>query len=291
MAILVDENTRVIVQGITGLVGGMQTKLMLEYGTKVVAGVTPRRGGAEVHGVPVYDTFKEAMAEHPEANASISFVPAPFLLDAALEAIDSGISIYVMVTDLVPFLDAVRIINFAERGGVQVIGPNTAGVTSPGKCKLGIHPVHLIKPGSVGVMSRSGGLSYEMAAELTYREIGQSTLVDIGGDPVVGMGFGELIRMYEEDRDTEVMVMLGEVGGTAEEEAAEIIRKEVSKPVVALIVGRQAPPGKRMGHAGAIVMERMGTANSKIEALRRAEVYIAKHIREVSEHCEKILRR
>ena len=275
MGIIVDENTRAIVQGITGTQGSFHTKLMLEYGTKVVAGVTPGKGGTEVHGVPVYDTVKEAVEEH-EANASIIFVPAPFAADAALEAIENGLKTVVIITEHIPIKDAVEVMARAKERNVTVIGPNTPGIITPDKCKLGIMPAHIFKPGIIGIASRSGTLTYEIAASLTRAGFGQSTCLGLGGDPIVGLNFIDALEMFRRDEQTRAVVLIGEIGGNLEEIAAEYIVKEAyPKPVVAFVAGKTAPPGKRMGHAGAIIMGRAGTAQSKIEAFRKAGVPVA----------------
>ena len=275
MGIIIDENTRAIVQGITGTQGSFHTKLMLEYGTKVVAGVTPGKGGTEVHGVPVYDTVKEAVEEY-EANASIIFVPAPFAADAALEAIENGLKTIVIITEHIPIKDAVEVMARAKERNVTVIGPNTPGIITPDKCKLGIMPAHIFKPGIIGIASRSGTLTYEIAASLTRAGFGQSTCLGLGGDPIVGLNFIDALEMFRRDEQTRAVVLIGEIGGNLEEIAAEYIVKEAyPKPVVAFVAGKTAPPGKRMGHAGAIIMGRAGTAQSKIEAFRKAGVPVA----------------
>ena len=275
MGIIVDENTRAIVQGITGTQGSFHTKLMLEYGTKVVAGITPGKGGTEVHGVPVYDTVKEAVEEY-EANASIIFVPAPFAADAALEAIENGLKTVVIITEHIPIKDAVEVMARAKERNVTVIGPNTPGIITPNKCKLGIMPAHIFKPGIIGIASRSGTLTYEIAASLTRAGFGQSTCLGLGGDPIVGLNFIDALEMFRRDEQTRAVVLIGEIGGNLEEIAAEYVVKEAyPKPVVAFVAGKTAPPGKRMGHAGAIIMGRAGTAQSKIEAFRKAGVPVA----------------
>jgi len=274
VVVLVDERTSVIVQGITGRQGRLHTKLMLEYGTKIVAGVTPGKGGQEVHGIPVYDTVREALENH-EANASIIFVPAPFALDAAMEAISNGLNPVVVITEGIPVHDTMKMVQVARTKGVNIVGPNTPGVISPGKCKLGIMPGYVFKPGSIGLVSRSGTLTYEIAQSLTDAGFGQSTAIGIGGDPITGLSFVDVLKMFEEDRDTKAIVLIGEIGGTAEEEAAKWIKEHCSKPVFAYIAGRTAPPGKRMGHAGAIISGSSGTAASKVEALRKAGVVVA----------------
>ena len=277
MAVLVDEGTRVIVQGITGREGSFHTKLMLDYGTKVVAGVTPGKGGMEVHGVPVYDTMKEAVEAHPEANTSIIFVPARFAPDAVYEAIDAGMKLVVVITEGIPVHESLKFINYAKSRGVTVIGPNCPGVISPGKAKVGIMPGHIFKEGNVAIVSRSGTLTYEVAYALTKSGIGQSTVIGIGGDPVVGTSFTEALKMLENDPQTEAIVLLGEIGGDMEERAAAMVENgEVTKPMVAFIAGRTAPEGKRMGHAGAIIMMGSGTYKGKVEALTRAGVKVAR---------------
>lgn len=276
MAILVDENTRVLVQGITGREGSFQTKIMLDYGTKVVAGVTPGKGGVKVHGVPVYDSVEEALREHPEINTSIVFVPARFAVDAVYEAVDAGIETVVVITEHIPVHDSMKVINYARQRGTKIIGPNCPGVISPERCKVGIMPGHVYRRGPVGIVSRSGTLTYEIAFSLTRAGIGQSTTVGIGGDPVVGMDFIEVLKLFEEDPETRVIVLVGEIGGDMEERAAKFIEEGgVSKPVVAYIAGRTAPPGKRMGHAGAIISMGAGSAESKIGALKAAGVDVA----------------
>jgi len=269
MAILVDENTRVLVQGITGRVGSFQTKIMLEYGTKVVAGVTPGKGGMEVHGVPVYDFIEEALHDH-KVDAVISFVPARFAKDAAIEAVDNGISFVVLTAEGIPDHDVVAILNYATMKGATILGPDTPGLVSPGKCKLGVHPNRVLKEGYVGVVSKSGALSYEVCRVLVEHGIGQSTVVGIGGGPLWGLSQKDILEMFQEDPETKVVVLLGEVGGTMEQEAATFIARSMDKPVIALIVGRAAPEGARMGHAGAIIEGEEGTARSKIMALERA---------------------
>ena len=269
MAILIDENTRVLVQGITGRVGSFQTKIMLEYGTKVVAGVTPGKGGMEIHGIPVYDFIEEALRDH-EVNAAISFVPARFAKDAAIEAIDNGIPFLVLTAEGIPDHDVITILNYAAAKGTTVLGPDTPGLVSPGKCKLGVHPNRVLKEGHVGVVSKSGALSYEVCRVLVEHGIGQSTVVGIGGGPLWGLSQKDVLKMFQEDPETKVVVLLGEVGGTMEQEAAAFIERSMDKPVISLIVGRAAPKGARMGHAGAIIEGEEGTAQSKIKVLKKA---------------------
>ncbi len=248
---------------------------MLEYGTKIVAGVTPGRAGVRVHGVPVYDTIEEALKVH-EANSSIIFVPAPFALDAALEAIEGGLKTIVIITEGMPIKDAISAISQAKRHRAVIVGPNTPGVITPDECKLGIMPAHVFKPGIVGVASRSGTLTYEIAFWLTAAGLGQSTCVGLGGDPVIGLDFVEALKAFEGDEHTKAVVLIGEIGGNLEELAAEYVSTNgYSKPVVAFVAGRSAPLGRRMGHAGAIVMGRAGTAKDKVEAFQRAGVEVA----------------
>jgi succinyl-CoA synthetase alpha subunit len=282
MGIIVDENTRAIVQGITGTQGSLHTKLMLDYGTKIVAGVTPGKGGAEVHGVPVYGKVEEARANH-SLDASIIFVPAPFAADAALEAIASGIKTVVMITEHVPIKDSVQLFAHARQANATIVGPNTPGIIMPGKCKLGIMPAHVFISGSVGVASRSGTLAYEIASGLTKKQIGQSTCVGVGGDPVTGLNFIDTLELFKEDPQTKAVVLIGEIGGNLEELTAEYVGRGYPKPVVAYVAGRFAPPEKRMGHAGAIVMGKTGTAENKIKAFENAGVKVAEKPSDVAE--------
>ncbi len=273
MSIIIDENTRVLVQGITGHQGAFHTGEMIKFGAKVVAGVTPGKGGREVHGVPVYDTVEEAMEREP--NAAMIAVPARFVRDAAFESMYAGIKTIYILTEKVPVHDAMEIIHYAKLHGVTVVGPNSPGVTAPGRSKMGIMPNHIFREGGVAVASRSGTLTYEIVHALSKSGLGQSTVIGLGGDPVVGLNFVDILAMLENDDDTEAIVLVGEIGGTAEEEAAEYIAKHVSKPVVAYIAGRSAPPGKRMGHAGAIITRGRGTAESKIRAFNEVGVPVA----------------
>lgn len=274
MAILVDECTRALIQGITGNVGSFQTRIMKEYGTNIVAGVTPGKGGQKVHGIPVYDLVGEAVAEH-KVDAACSFVPAQFARDGALEVIDAGIPLLILTAEGLPDQDMLMIINYAALRGTTVVGPDTPGVVSPGKCKLGVHPNRVLLEGQVGVLSKSGALSYEVCKTLTEHSIGQSTIVGIGGGPFWGLPQEAALRLFQDDPETKVVVLLGEVGGTMEEQAAAFIKEHMDKPVVALIVGRAAPAGVQMGHAGAIIEGEEGTAASKIKALKGAGVHIA----------------
>jgi len=280
MAILIHENTRVLVQGITGRVGSFQTKVMQEYGTNIVAGVTPGKGGIMVDGIPVYDFVEEALSEH-EADVALSFVPARFAKDAAIEAIDNGVHFVVLTAEGIPDQDVLTVLNYAAIKGIKVLGPDTPGLVSPGKCKVGVHPDRVLKEGHVGLVSKSGALSYEVCKLLTEHGIGQSTIVGIGGGPLWGLTQREVLEMFGEDSDTKVVVMLGEVGGTMEHEAAAFIKKDMTKPVISLIVGRTAPKGARMGHAGAIIEGEGETAASKIRALKKAGSLVAKDPAEI----------
>jgi len=275
LGILVDRNTHVIVHAITGTQGMYHTELMQQYGTRIVAGVTPGKGGTQVLGVPVYDTVQEALEKH-EANASIIFVPAPFATDSALEALDGGIKTVAIITEHIPIRDAVNVMSYAKQANAIIIGPNTPGIITPRECKLGIMPAHIFKAGGIGMVSRSGTLTYEIAAGLTRKDLGQSTCIGLGGDPITGLNFIDVLKMFKDDKQTKAVVMIGEIGGNLEELTAEyIMRENYPKPVVAYIAGRSAPPGKRMGHAGAIIMGKAGTAETKIKALEDAGVEVA----------------
>ncbi|PQO44042.1 succinate--CoA ligase subunit alpha [Blastopirellula marina] len=274
MSILINKDTKVICQGITGRVGGFHTKGCLEYGTKMVGGVTPGKGGAEVEGLPVWDTVEEAVAA-TGCDATMIFVPPAGTADAILEALDAGIKVIIAITEGVPVLDMVPVYEKVRASNSVLIGPNCPGVITPEECKIGIMPGYIHKKGPVGVMSRSGTLTYEAVWQLTSLGLGQSTCVGLGGDPIVGTSFIDLLKMFQADGDTEAIMMMGEIGGTAEEEAAEFIKANVDKPVAAFIAGRTAPPGKRMGHAGAIISGGKGTADEKFAALRAAGVEIA----------------
>jgi len=287
MAIIVDENTKVVVQGITGYQGRFHTERMLNYGTKIVAGVTPGKGGTEVLGVPVFDTVKEAVSE-TDANASLVFVPAPFAADAVMEAAEAGVEVIVCITEGIPVHDELKMYWRVKEAGATLIGPNCPGIISPGKTHLGIMPAQIFKPGGVGIVSRSGTLTYQIAYNLTKLGIGQSTVVGIGGDRVIGTDFVEVLRRFEEDDETKAVVLVGEIGGRDEETAAEFIKK-MSKPVVGYVAGLTAPPGKRMGHAGAIIEGGEGTAESKIKALESAGARVGKTPMEVAEIVAEIL--
>jgi len=276
MAVLLDENSKVLVQGITGHQGQFHTKAMMDYGTKVVAGTSPGKAGEKVNGVPVFDAVAEAVAA-TKADTSIIFVPAPFTKDAVVESIEAGIRLVVIITERVPFHDCLDIMPYARAKNVAIIGPNTPGIISPGRAKCGIMPSHIFKRGSVGVISRSGTLTYEVVAAMTAAGMGQSTCMGSGGDPIIGTNFVEALELFEEDKQTEKIVLVGEIGGTAEEEAARYIEGNVTKKVAAYVAGLTAPPEKRMGHAGAIIQRGMGTAESKIKAFEKVGVKVAKY--------------
>lgn len=274
MSILVDEHTRVVVQGITGKEGSFHTRQMIEYGTRIVSGVTPGKGGTEHEGVPVFDTVAGAVAA-TGANASIVYVPPPFAADAIMEAADAGLPLVVCITEGIPALDMVQAFDYISDRPIRLIGPNCPGIISPGKCKLGIMPARIHQQGHVGVVSRSGTLTYEAVHQLTLFGLGQSTAIGIGGDPVVGTSFLDALALFEQDRDTNAVVMIGEIGGSAEEQAAAFVKAHMTKPVVGFIGGQTAPPGRRMGHAGAIIAGGKGTAAEKMAALQGAGARVA----------------
>jgi len=282
MSILVNKETRLLVQGITGREGEFHTRQMVEYGTNVVAGVTPGKGGGWVAGVPVFDTVREAV-EATEANASILYVPARFAPDAILEAADAGIRVVVCITEGIPVLDMIKVRAHLERTATRLIGPNCPGVITPGEAKVGIMPGHIHTPGPIGVVSRSGTLTYEVVYALTARRLGQSTAIGIGGDPIVGTDFIDILKLFEEDPQTEQVVLIGEIGGTDEQRAAEFIARYMTKPVTAFIAGQTAPPGKRMGHAGAIIEGGEGTAAEKIAAFEAVGVRVASHPEQIAD--------
>jgi succinyl-CoA synthetase alpha subunit len=274
MSILVNKDTRVLVQGITGATGAFHTKQMLDYGTNIVAGVTPGKQGQRVEGVPVYNTVYEAVQKEG-ANASVVYVPPAFAADAIIECVDAGVDLVVVITEGIPILDMVKVKRLMEGSKSRLVGPNCPGVITPGECKIGIMPGYIHEPGEIGVVSRSGTLTYEAVAQLTSLGLGQSTCVGIGGDPVNGTNFIDLLQLFQEDPGTRAVVLIGEIGGTAEEEAAQFIKDNMTKPVVGFIAGRTAPKGKRMGHAGAIISGGKGTADEKINAFKEAGIEVA----------------
>jgi succinyl-CoA synthetase alpha subunit len=285
--IILDENTRCVVQGITGKQGSFHTEQMLNYQTNIVAGTSPGKGGQTFGNLPIYNSIEQAR-EELDINASIIFVPAGFAKDAAFEAI-SQLDLAVIITEHIPVHDSMEIVEYAKRENTTIVGPNTPGIISPGVGKLGIMPTHIFNEGNIGIVSRSGTLTYEVANQVTNAGMGQSTCIGIGGDPVVGLDFSDVLKRFEEDDDTAAMVMIGEIGGNAEERAAEYIKKNISKPVVAYIAGVTAPPGKRMGHAGAIIEGNSGTAESKINSLEDAGVYVAERPSEIADKIWELL--
>ncbi len=290
MSILVDENTRVVVQGLTGREGRFHAEQMMKYGTKVVAGVTPGKGGAEVLGVDVYDSVAEAV-EATGANCSIVFVPAPFAADAACEAADAGVRLVVVITEHIPVRDMLMLKSFFRARGTLLVGPNCPGVISPGKCKVGIMPGYIHRPGTVGVISRSGTLTYEVVHQLSAAGLGQSTCIGIGGDPVIGLDFVELLKMFADDPQTEAVCLIGEIGGDAEERAAEVVARGYPKPVFGFVAGLSAPPGKRMGHAGAIISGGKGRAEDKLKAMEAAGIKVIRELGRFGEIVAETLRK
>lgn len=297
MSVLVDKNTRLVVQGITGGEGTFHTSQMLEYGTNVVAGVTPGKGGTKYGGnekdkfireVPVFNTVKDAV-EKEKANTSVVFVPAAFAADAVMEAVDAGIKVVICITEGIPVNDMLKAYNFVKQNGAVLVGPNCPGVITPGEAKIGIMPGFIHKPGRIGVISRSGTLTYEAVNQLTQIGLGQSTCIGIGGDPVIGTKFIDAVKLFAKDPDTDGLVVIGEIGGSAEEEAAAYIKRSYKKPVVGFIAGRTAPPGRRMGHAGAIVSGGKGTADEKVAAMKRAGIHVVENPADLGETMLKAL--
>jgi succinyl-CoA synthetase alpha subunit len=290
MSVLVDNNTRLLVQGLTGREGGFHAQQMLEYGTKVVGGVTPGKGGTKHLGVPVFDTVSGAVRE-TGANVSVIFVPPPFAADAILEAMDAELPLVICISEGIPTLDMVRVAAALKNSKSRLIGPNCPGIISPGKCKIGIMPGSIHRQGNVGLVSRSGTLTYEAVDQLTRLGIGQSTCIGIGGDPIIGTTFLDAVRMFNDDPETHAIVMIGEIGGNAEEIAAEFIKQHVKKPVVGFIAGQTAPPGRRMGHAGAIISGGQGTAADKYRAMRAAGIHTVQSPAEIGETLAKAIKK
>lgn len=287
MSIWVDKNTRLLVQGITGREGQFHTLQCVAYGTNVVAGVTPGKGGQNVEGIPVFNTVDGAVRE-TGANCAMIFVPPPFAADAILEAADAGVPLIVAITEGIPVLDMMRVKTYLKSLQSRLIGPNCPGIITPGQCKIGIMPGPIHKPGPIGVVSRSGTLTYEVVHQLTLQGIGQTTCIGIGGDPVNGTNFIDCLTEFEKDPETKGVVMVGEIGGSAEEEAADFIAKNLTKPVVGFIAGLTAPPGRRMGHAGAIISGSSGTAQAKIEAMRKAGISVVENLGKLGETCKEV---
>lgn len=289
MSILLDKSTKIVVQGITGKEGSFHTRQMLEYGTSVVAGVVPGKGGETFENVPVYDNVQEAVRAQ-KVNASVIFVPSFLAPDAIMEAVDAGLDLVVCITEGIPALDMVTVYNYLKNTKTRLIGPNCPGIISPGKSKMGIMPGSIHKEGDIGVISRSGTLTYEVVQQLTDHDIGQSTCIGIGGDPIIGSSFVDCLKLFNQDQETKAVVMIGEIGGTAEEEAAEYIKSEFKKPVVGFIAGITAPPGRRMGHAGAIITGGKGTASEKMKILEKAGVTVVKNPGDLGKTMEQVLK-
>lgn len=289
MSILVDKSTRLVVQGITGKEGTFHTKQMKAYGTNIVAGVTPGKGGTtHEEGVPIFNTVADAVKE-AGANASVIYVPPPFAGDAIMEAADAGIPLIVCITEGIPTLDMLKAYHFVKSRGLRLIGPNCPGIISPDKCKIGIMPGHIHKEGRVGVISRSGTLTYEAVGQLTKLGLGQSTCIGIGGDPIIGTIFTDLLELFEADPDTDAVIMIGEIGGSAEETAAQFVKEHMTKPVVGFIAGQTAPPGRRMGHAGAIIAGGKGTAAEKMQTMTEAGIHVVQSPAEIGVRVQQVL--
>ena len=288
MSVLVDENTRLFVQAITGAEGSFHTKQMIDYGTQVVGGATPGKGGQEFEGVPVFNTVAEGVAA-TNANASVIFVPPPFAADAIMEAADAGLELIVCITEGIPEADMVKAYQYVQARSSRLIGPNCPGIISPGKCKIGIMPGFIHQPGRIGIISRSGTLTYETVGQLSERGLGQSTAIGIGGDPIIGTRFFDALALFKDDAETDAVVMIGEIGGSAEEEAAAYVKEHYDKPVVGFIAGRTAPPGRRMGHAGAIISGGKGTADDKMAAMQDAGIHVCESPAEIGETVERAL--
>jgi len=288
MGILIDNNTKLLVQGITGSQGQLHTRGCRDYGTNIVAGVTPGKGGQDFEGIPIFNTVLEAV-NATGANASMIFVPPPFAADAIMEAAGAKIPLIVAITEGVPVTDMIRAVDFVKRQGLRLVGPNCPGVITPGQCKIGIMPGPIHEPGKVGVVSRSGTLTYEAVGQLGRAGLGQSSCIGIGGDPVNGTNFIDCLKMFEADSQTEGIVMIGEIGGDAEEQAAEFVKQNVSKPIVSFIAGQTAPPGRRMGHAGAIISGGKGTASEKMASLQAAGIHVVKTPAEIGSRMREVL--
>ncbi|MBA3037647.1 MAG: succinate--CoA ligase subunit alpha [Desulfobacterium sp.] len=290
MSIFVNKNTRLVVQGVTGKEGQFHTRQCVAYGTSVVAGVTPGKGGQKMDDVPVFDTVNEAVKK-TEANCSMIFVPPPFAADAIMESADAGIELIVVITEGIPVMDMMKVKKYISGGKSRIIGPNCPGIITPGECKVGIMPGHIHKPGGpIGVVSRSGTLTYEVVHQLTQKGIGQTTCIGIGGDPVNGTSFIDCLDAFQKDEQTKGIVMVGEIGGTSEEEASEFILKNVTKPVIGFIAGLTAPPGRRMGHAGAIISGKSGTAQGKIDAMKKSGIHICENLGTLGEICVSVFK-
>jgi succinyl-CoA synthetase alpha subunit len=287
MSILIDKDTRLVVQGITGREGSFHTRQCVAYGSNVVAGVTPGKGGQSLDGIPVFNTIHEAV-ERTGANASLIFVPSPFAADAIMESAAAGLALAVCITEGIPIKDMLKVVPFLKRKHCRLIGPNCPGVISPGRCKAGIMPGQIHKEGSIGVVSRSGTLTYEVVHQLTQSGLGQSTCIGIGGDPIIGSSFVDILRLFDQDPETEGVVLIGEIGGSDEETAAEYVKDHFAKPVLGFVAGLTAPPGKRMGHAGAIISGSGGTAAEKIAAMRECGIHVVEHLGELGKEAREL---